>query len=381
MVGFSGKWTFSGIWSVFIKELIQLKRDPYLVAFIILLPLVQLLITGLAVERDLKHIPTIVCNYDNKNASVELLKAYENSQLFHIAEYVRSETEITEALRHGQYRLGIIIPPDYSANILRGEMPSVKVTVDGTHGNIAKSIVNGARMIAVQHLNNIRKDNTLDAGIDALETSVETKVLYNPQMKSSYFLVPAILAIIMHMMTILFTSFAIVRERENGTLEQLMVTPVLKTDLMIGKVIPYAAIGFFDMILTLVVMIWFFDIDITGSFWFLCLASVIFILASLGIGLIISTTCRTQVQAIQLTVAIFLPSLLLSGFVFPLEPMPLVIKAISYMLPLTYYLDIIRGIVIKGVGFEELWTQTFVLLIMAGVMVSASIAGFKKQVA
>lgn len=375
------KWTLAGIWSVFLKELIQLKRDPYLVAFIIILPLAQLLITGLAVERDMKHIPTIVCNYDNHNASVELLKAYENSQLFHLNQYVSSETAITKSLRTGKYRIGIIIPPEYSAQLLKGETPTIKIMVDGTHGNIAKSIVNGATMVANKHLSQLKNNQVLSSGIPEVQSAVEAKVLYNPEMKSSYFLVPAILAIIMHMMTILFTSFAIVRERENGTLEQLMVTPVLKTDLMMGKVLPYALIGLFDMILTLVVMIWFFDIAITGSFWFLCLASMIFILASLGMGLIISTTCHTQVQAIQLTVAIFLPSLLLSGFVFPLEPMPWVIKIISYTLPLTYYLDIIRGIVIKGIGFQELWTQTFVLLIMASAMVFASIAGFKKQVA
>ena len=159
-----------------------------------------------------------------------------------------------------------------------------------------------------------------------------------------------------------------------------MVTPVRVTDLMLGKVLPYAMIGFLDMILTLGVMVWFFNISITGNFGFLCFASMIFILCSLGIGLLISILCQTQVQAIQLTVAIFLPSLLLTGFVFPLEPMPWFIKIISYSLPLTYYLDIIRGVVIKGVGGSELWFQTGVLSVMDLGMLSTSILIFNKQI-
>jgi ABC-2 type transport system permease protein len=215
---------------------------------------------------------------------------------------------------------------------------------------------------------------------DSAGIQTQAKVLYNPDMSSAYFLVPAILAIVMHMLTILFTSFAIVRERESGTLELLMVTPVRIPDLMLGKVLPYALIGLMDMLLTLGVMVWFFDISISGNFGFLILASVIFILASLGMGLLISILCHTQVQAIQLTVAIFLPSLLLTGFVFPLEPMPWFIKLISYSLPLTYYLEIIRGVVIKGVGGEELWLQTGVILAMAVAMLSTSILRFNKQI-
>ncbi len=211
--------------------------------------------------------------------------------------------------------------------------------------------------------------------------SPKTKILYNPQLKTAYFLIPGILAIIMHMMTILFTSFAIVRERETGTLEQLMATPVRVSDLMIGKVVPYALIGFFDMVLTLGVMVWFFEIQISGNFWFLCGASIIFIVTSLAIGLLISTTCRSQVQAVQLTLALLLPSLLISGFVFPLEPMPWVIKIFSYLLPLTYYLEIIRGAVIKGIGLPELWPHTLALVLLSTVLLVASILRFKKRIA
>ncbi|MGE0200502.1 MAG: ABC transporter permease [Candidatus Melainabacteria bacterium] len=385
--------TWQGINTIFRKELIQLFRDPYLVAFIIALPVMQLLVTGLAVERDLSQVPTIVCNYDKRNASVSLLESFQQSSLFHIDREVASETEVLKAIRRGKYRIGIIIPPDFSEQLMNGyEQAEVNIMVDGTQGNIAKTIAGGAKMVVVNHarkymaMHHITPINSVadaDAGDnqDLSKVVARMKVLYNPKMISAYNLVPGILAIIMHMLTILFTSFAIVREREAGTLEQLMVTPIKSADLMIGKVLPYALIGFLDMLLTIGVMVWFFDIPVSGSFWFLFLGSIIFILTSLGVGLMISTTCQTQVQAIQLTVAIFLPSIMLSGFVFPLEPMPWFIKLVSFSLPITYYIDIIRGVIVKGLGPQELWMQTLVLIAMTLVLVVASIFRFKKQVA
>jgi len=376
------KFTWAGIQSIFRKELIQLLRDPYLVMFIIALPVIQLLVTGLAVQRDLKHIPTVVVNYDKRPASVDLLQDFRNSSLFDLDD-VQSDDQVMAQIRKGNYRVGIIIPPDYSEKALAaGESPKINMIIDGTQGTIAKTIVDGANQIVLSHNRKMLESVATGSDSNSLmlaATQLSPKVLYNPKMSSAYFLVPAILAIVMHMLTILFTSFAIVRERESGTLEQLMVSPVRVTDLMLGKVLPYAFIGILDMMLTLGVMVWFFNISITGSFGFLCMASLIFILCSLGIGLLISILCQTQVQAIQLTVAIFLPSLLLTGFVFPLEPMPWFIKIISYSLPLTYYLDIIRGVVIKGVGGAELWFQTSILFAMAVVMLGMSILKFNKQ--
>jgi ABC-type multidrug transport system permease subunit len=377
-------FTWAGIQSIFRKEIIQLLRDPYLVMFIIALPIIQLTVTGLAVKRDLTHIPTVVANYDKRNASIELLKDFNNSRLFNI-ETVASEDEVMEKIRKENYRVGIVIPPDFSEKLLTGsEIPKINVIIDGTNGAIAKTILTGAQLIVTNHTKKLLAEHMPSGALsgtgDATGIQTQSKVLYNPDMSSAYFLVPAILAIVMHMLTILFTSFAIVRERESGTLELLMVTPVRVTDLMLGKVLPYALIGLMDMLLTLGVMVWFFDISISGNFGFLIMASIIFILASLGMGLLISILCKTQVQAIQLTVAIFMPSLLLTGFVFPLEPMPWFIKVISYSLPLTYYLEIIRGVVIKGVGGTELWLQTTVILLMAVGMLGTSILRFNKQI-
>ena len=385
--------TLAGIRSVFRKELIQLMRDPYLVAFIIALPIMQLLVTGLAISKELRHVPMVVCNYDKRNASFELLKAFDSSPFFDIddAYYVASEDALNRAIRQGKFRIGVTIPPDYSSRLMSGSGPAqVDITIDGTHANIAKSIHASALTVIERYTRQLMNAQSIvsgnlamsgTGGLSAAAIQPRSKVLYNPEFQSSYFLIPGILAIIMHMMTILFTSFAIVRERENGTLEQLMSTPIRVADLMIGKVIPYAVIGLLDMMLTLGVMVWFFHISISGSFWFLIIASIIFIITSLAIGLLISTTCRSQVQAVQLTLALLLPSLLISGFVFPLEPMPWLIKVFSYSLPLTYYLEIIRGVVIKGIGLFELWPPLLALVGLSSVLLAVCIARFKKQIA
>ena len=380
-------FTFSGVRSIFIKELIQLRRDPYLLLFIILLPFVQLLVTGLAVERDISHIPAIVCNYDKRNASVDLLKDFEQSTLIDLREFVDDENVLMNKIKQGRYKVGIIIPPDYSEKLQAGNEPAnVNIVVDGVHANIAQGIVSGIQAVVASHNRNaaallVPTDTTTDAPALPGMVNANIKVLYNPDLKAANYLVPGILAIIMHMMTILFTSVAIVRERETGTLEQLMVTPIRTTDLMLGKILPYAVIGLLNLLLVLGVMIWFFHIPVTGNFWFLVMASMVFILVSLGIGLTISISCQNQTQAVQLTTAIFLPSLLLSGFVFPIEPMPLIIKVFSAVLPMTYYLQIIRGVVNKGLDFPDLWFPTLILVFMAAGFLVFSIVRFRKQVA
>jgi ABC-2 type transport system permease protein len=385
-------FTQAGVASIFKKELIQLLRDRYLVAFIIALPIAQLLVTGLAIQRDMKHIPTLVLNRDHHYASYELLKAFEQSSYFDIKilNTVQTDEALIRTVKTGQYRLGLIIPPEYSKNLLSGQSASqVNLVLDGTNANISKSILDAAQAILSNHAFEVARQHSLQGGrANLLSNSgrakaivLQTKVINNPDLSPSIFLIPGILGVIMHLMTVLFTSSSIVRERETGTLEQLMVTPLLVTDLMLGKILPYALIGLLDMLLTLGVMVGFFSIPISGGFGFLCIASTVFILTSLGLGLLISTCSRTQVQSVQMTMGLLLPSLLLSGFVFPLEPMPWFIKMISYLLPLTYYLEIIRGVVIKGSGFMELWQPFGLLAISTVILMTLSILRFRKQVA
>ncbi|MEB3206196.1 MAG: ABC transporter permease [Vampirovibrionales bacterium] len=378
-------FSISGILSICWKELLQLGRDPYLVAFIIILPLIQLTITGLAIQREVNEVPTLVVNYDRRNASIELIKALQSSTMFDIDEAVqpRSEVDMGKAIRKGRYRVGIVIPPDYSEKVLGATDPAeINLMLDGTSAAVSKAILTAGQAV-LTNFSQREAAALMPQGqpTNLMPIKLNAKVINNSDLSTAIFLIPGILAIILHMMTVLFTSFSIVREREAGTLEQLMVSPLRVGDLMVGKVLPYCVIGFIDMLLTLGVMLWFFDIPMNGSLGFLLIASIVFIFTSLAVGLFISTSCRSQVQAIQLSVGLLLPSLLLSGFVFPIDPMPIFIKVISYALPITYYLEIIRGVIIKGIGASDLWFQVLILTAMSIILIGTSIARFNKRLA
>jgi ABC-type multidrug transport system permease subunit len=407
-------WGWLGIRTIAWKEWLQLKRDRYLLGFLVGLPLAQFLIMGLAIQKELREIPTAVCNFDYRNHSWDLLKVFESSPTFKLADDpgLRSEADLVKAVQKGKYKVGLVIPPDFSRQVLQGALGKVpiRLVVDGTNANLTKSILEAAqsstarfaqltaektllpngRPLALQleTLNSPDSDSP-DSQATALvlaplaqgAPSIQAQIINNPDLSPSLFLIPGILGIIMHILTVLLTSFSVVRERESGTLEQLMVSPLKPGELMLGKILPYALIGFADMALTLVLMMGVFKITIEGSFWFLSLGSILFILTSLGVGLVFSTVCRTQVQAVQLTLGLLLPSLMLSGFVFPLDPMPWAVKGISLLMPITHYLDIIRGVVIKGLSFADLWRPMLGLFLLTLLSFTLSIARFKKQLA
>lgn len=371
------------------KEWIQIKRDKYTLMIILFMPILQLLATGLAIQKDLRDLPTVICDQNNSAYSRDLVDALKNSQYFMPKYHVESQQKVLQTITAGKAQVGIIIPEDYEKNILKGEPAQVNMVVDGSNGGAARLAINMGSLVTSNIGSKILQDriNKLQNASDDFAPKVNqpiefrSQVLYNPQLKFAFFIVPGLLGMILQMLTMLFTSFAIVRERESGTLEQLMVTPIKSTDLMIGKLIPYTIIGFVDMILALMVMIWFFNIPVSGQMWVLIITSTIFLICSLAIGMLISTLAQTQVQAIQMTFSISIPTLLLTGFVFPLDPIPLYIKWISYCLPLTYYLDIIRGIVLRGAGIVELWPQTLTLLAFSVGLIYISVIRFRKKIA
>lgn len=396
------------------KEWLQLRRDRYLMGFLIVLPLAQLLVMGLAIQNDIKAVPTFIYNFDQRNPSWELVKAFQSNDTFKTVledKRIHDKAELVAAVRHGRYRLGIIIPPDYSRGVLKGqEAAPIQVIMDGTNANLSKSILQAVRGTVSQpfgpeaskqdvvirlatprltgqgSVNNgspdplapfISQGLSPATGLQAL-TNLEAHIINNPDLSSTLFLIPAILGIIMHMLTVMLASFSLVREREAGTLEPLLVTPLQPMELLLGKLLPYLTIGLLDMVLTLGLMSGFFQISIEHGLGFLALASTCFIVASLALGLLFSTWCRTQVQAVQLSFGLLLPCMLLSGFVFPIEPMPRFIQAISYALPLTYYLEIIRGVIIKGLGYEELWAPTIILAAFAVLFLAISLLRFRR---
>jgi ABC-type multidrug transport system permease subunit len=380
---------FRCIAAIVTKEWIQIKRDKLTLAIILLMPVLQLLATGLAIQKELRNLPTVICDQSNSSYSREFIDALKNSQYFLPKYNVQSQDEIDKKITAGQAQVGIFIPDDYAKKIIKGKTSDVHMTLDGSNAGAARLAINMSSLIASNMGQTILRKRimALQSNSDEFAVNIEqpidikSQVLYNPDLKFAFFIVPGLLGMILQMLTMLFTSFAIVRERERGTLEQLMVTPISSTDLMIGKLIPYIVIGFIDMILSIIVMIWFFNIPISGQFWVLIVTSTIFLICSLGIGILISTLASTQVQAIQITFSITVPTLLLTGFVFPLDPIPMYIKWISYCLPLTYYLDIIRGIVVRGAGMLELWPQTLMLLVFAFGLIFLSVLRFRKKIA
>lgn len=380
---------FKRISAIVIKELIHIKRDKYTLLIIIFMPILQLLVTGLAIQKDLKDLPTVICDNSNSQYSRELVSALQNSQYFMKKYSAESQQRVLKYITAGKAQVGIIIPDDYAKKIIKGEQAQVDMVVDGSNAGAARLAMNMGTLVTANvgsgilqdKLNKLRSDS--DDYTKSIENPIElrTQVLYNPDLKFAFFIVPGLLGMILQMLMMLFTSFAIVREREHGTLEQLMVTPISSTDLMLGKIIPYTFIGFIDTLMSIAVMIWFFQVPVSGQMWVLILSSTIFLICSLAIGMLISTLAQTQVQAIQMTFSITTPTLLLSGFVFPLEPIPWYIKWLSYCLPLTYYLEIIRGIVLRGAGLFELWPQTLVLLGFSFGLILISIIRFRKKIA
>lgn len=378
-----------GIYAIVEKEWIQIKRDKVTLLIILFMPILQLLVTGLAIQKDVKHLPTVVVDKSNTMESRQLISSLRNSQYFDPNYNRTSMKDAHYLITAGKAQVAVYIPDDYKNKINKGETSEIKMLVDGANAGVARLAMSMAQLVVKDQATKILQNKLnqyRNAGDDFAvkidqPLALQTQVLYNPELKHAFFVVPGLLGTILQMLTMLFTSFAIVRERERGTLEQLMVSPINSKELMIGKMIPYTLIGFFDLILSLFVMIWFFNIPVSGQLSVLIITSTIFLISCLSIGMLISTLAKTQVQAIQMTFAIIVPTLLLTGFVFPLDPMPVFVKVFSYCLPLTYYLDIIRGIVLKGAGFVELWPQTLSLVVFAIVLMLVSILRFRKKIA
>lgn len=368
----------SRIMSVIRKEFIQMRRDRMTLALIFMVPFVQLLLFGYAIQTEVKHIPTVVFDQSLSQESRDLNEAFTASGYFDITATAGSYAEVNRSIDSGSAKVGIIYPPDFSQRLQRGESASVQVIVDASDNMVANQAIAIANSIGL-----IKSQEALfsKVAVQGLPYDVRVRPWYNPDGITAYYMVPAILGIIVTMTMVIITAVAIVRERERGTLEQLIVTPIKSYELMIGKIVPYIALGYLQITVALLVGVIFFQVPIRGSLLELYLLTLFFITASLGLGLMISNVAQNQMQAFQMAFFVMLPSILLSGFLFPREAMPRIIYYISAVIPLTYYLDIIRGIILKGIGFQYLYGQVMALLVFSVVFLGISTAKFKKKVA
>jgi len=363
------------------KEFTHIRRDPRTLTFILIMPILQLFLLGYATNSDVKNVPTVVFDQDNSHASRALLDAYRAAGYFSLDYIAYSEADVARLIDGGKARVGIIIPPRYSDDLAAGRSSEVAVLIDGSDPTIANTALSAARLVGQSHATNIRFEQLTARGPSMglmLPFEVRTRVLYNPDLLSSYNMIPGLIGTILQMATMNLTAFAIVRERERGTIEQLIVTPIRNWELIIAKITPYIIISMINVVIVLTMGTLWFKVPIRGSVSLLLALAGLFLLPNLGIGLLISTFARTQQEAQFAVMPIILPAIFLSGFFFPLAAMPSFLQAISRVLPLRYFLVIVRSIVVKGVGIELLLPEVAALCVAAVVMLGIAARRFRK---
>lgn len=366
---------FERIKQMVIKEFIQVFRDKRMKAIIFITPIIQLMVFGYAVTTDVNNITTAFYDLDKSYESREIARRLESSGYFNIAYFPESPKEIQSLVDRGKVLCAIQINKGFSSDLKRKTPAEIQIIVDGTDSNTAMVAMDYANRIVMRYA----KELGVDPSVKRTQIQVNTRAWYNPDLRSRNYNVPGVIAIVVMLICLLLTSMAVVREREIGTMEQLMVTPLKPVELMLGKTIPFAMIGFFDVFLVTMVSVFWFDIPIKGSLQIMLMATAIYLLSVLGIGLFISTISKTQQQALMATFFFYVPAVLLSGFMFPIENMPKIIQYGTYINPLRHFLVIIRGIFLKDNGIEILWPQMLSLLVLGLVVISISSLRFKKR--
>ncbi|MDA8217705.1 MAG: ABC transporter permease [Dehalococcoidales bacterium] len=362
------------------KEFIQILRDPRTLVMVLLLPPVQVMLLGYAVNTDVKHIPTVVADQAQDVHSRGLVSSLTSTEYFEVVGYVDGPGEARASIDRGEAKAGLVIPPDFSTRMLSQRTGDVQMLIDGSDPNVAQTGLFAANAIiqvgAAQQLGAMASR----AGLSLPPATIELRptVLYNPDLRSVNFMIPGLIGLVLQFQSLVLTAFAIVRERERGTLEQLIVSPVRPWELMLGKIAPFVLISFWNVgIATAFGLLWF-KVEFNGSFVLLLTLSLLFLLGSLGLGLLVSTVSRTQTQALQMSMFILMPAIMLSGMIFPIENMPTLLRLVSYCVPLTYFLRILRGIALKGIGVEYLWNEVALLAVFGTVVFLLSANRFRK---
>lgn len=364
------------------KEFIQIRRDPRTLVLIIVIPIMQLFLLGYAATNDVRNIPLAVLDQDHSSAARALLDAYRAADYFHITYEASSEKEIRDLIDRGIVRAGLIIPPNYGDKVKGEGNTTIAFVLDGSDPTIASTTLSAAQLIGQQYSTKILAERMQRRGQAlVMEAPIEVRpqVWYNPDLVSAYFMIPGVIGMILYALTSILTATAIVRERERGTIEQLIVTPIRPIELVIGKITPYVILAIVNALEVLIIGAWWFKVPVRGDLVLILLLSGLFLLSSLGIGIFASTTANTQQEAMLIVWMSLLPSIFLSGFFFPINAMPKVLQWISYIFPLRYYLVIIRALLLKGVGVSALRDQIIALTIFGVVIMTAAAKRFRKR--
>jgi ABC-2 type transport system permease protein len=370
------------LFSLIRKEFIQISRDPRTLVIALLIPVMQLFLLGYAATNDVRNLPMAVFDQDRSTAAREFLDAFRASDYFLITYDVDSEKEIRWLIERGDARVGLIIPPDYGTNLRAQRQTEVMFVFDGSDATATKTALAAAQQIASQHATEIQLRRLEREGLaDMVELPIEirTQVWYNPDLEDAYFMIPGLIGQILYTITAILTAVAIVRERERGTIEQLIVTPIRPWELIVGKITPYVLIALFDTLEALFIGSWWFGVPIRSNLGLVLILSGLFLITSLGIGLLASTLAHTQQEAMITVFATMLPAIMLSGYLFPIEAMPQWLQWISAAIPLTYYLNIIRALLLKGVGLAALQNEVMMLIFFSVLLIGAASLRFRKR--
>jgi len=367
---------FRGFGAVFYKETLHVRRDFATLFFSLIIPILQMLLLGYGIDTNIRQIHTVVYNADGRRESRELLERFKNSDTFHIYRYVDNDHDLNDAIVSGKCRVGIKIPVDYSDKLLHGMTGQVLVLIDGSDSSVAGQAINVSTAIGLDE--SLRR--ALASSDSYFRVEMRPKILFNPDSRSPNFFLPGLTAVLLLNVTTFLTAFSIVREKERGTLEQLFVTPVRPMGLLLGKLLPYLGIGFFELLMIVTAMRFLFRVPIHGNVFLLAFLSLPYIFVSLSLGILISSKATSQAHAMQLAFLTILPSIFFSGYIFPRETMPKFFYVISYFVPATYFINITRGIILRGAGWVHLWADALALFAMGSFLLIIAARRFHNKV-
>lgn len=357
------------------KEVIHMRRDRLTLGIMFGIPVIQLALFGYAINTNVDHIPLVVADLSHSSQARNVVERMVATSYFDLVEYVQDYEAARLAIDHERAKAALLFPPDFAVDFKRGSA-QVGALVDASDPLLASSALSTAAQVG-QVMNFEIAQSSFGIGTPPIE--IRTQALYNPDLRSAVYIVPGLIGVILTMTMVLVTATAIVRERERGALEALITTPVTKFELMVGKITPYVMVGYVQMTLVLLLAWALFGISIEGNLALVYLVGFLFIVASLGVGMLVSAIAKTQIQAMQMSFFFFLPNVLLSGFMFPITAMPWLVQKISYVLPLTYFLVFLRGALLKGTGFVELFEFIWPLAVFAPLIVSLGVLRFSKK--
>ena len=365
-----------GFKAVFYKETLHVRRDFATLFFSLIIPILQMFLLGYGIDTNIRQINTVVYNADGRQESRELLDRLKNSDTFRLYRYVNNDKDLNDAIISGKCRVGIKIPVDYSDKLLHQMSAQVLVLIDGSDSSVAGQAINVTTAIGLDE--SLRRVLANSDAVFAVE--MRPKVLFNPDSRSPNFFLPGLTAVLLLNVTTFLTAFSIVREKERGTLEQLFVTPVRPMGLLLGKLLPYLGIGFFELVMIVSAMRFLFQVPIHGNVVLLAFLSLPYIFVSLSLGILISSKATSQAHAMQLAFLTILPSIFFSGYIFPRETMPRFFYVLSYFVPATYFINITRGIILRGAGWAHLWVDALALFGMGTLLLVIAARRFHDKV-